>query len=97
MDFFVAYLDQHSQAGMCRPHRAASQTSAALPACCILNKRGLGHVVFVLLTFRGWQVYMYVEPQFGKFVTVGAQSIACAQSIAPSLIGDNICEKNLNF
>ncbi len=23
--------------------------------------------------------------------TVGAQSIACAQSIAPSLIGDNIC------
>ncbi len=30
-------------------------------------------------------------------ITVGAQSIACAQSIAPSLIGDNICEKNLNF
>jgi hypothetical protein len=32
-----------------------------------------------------------------KYCTVGAQSIACAQSIAPSLIGDNICEKNLNF
>ncbi len=29
--------------------------------------------------------------------TVGAQSIACAQSIGPSLIGDNICEKKLNF
>ncbi len=33
----------------------------------------------------------------GSGSTVGAQSIACAQSIAPSLIGDNICEKNLNF
>jgi hypothetical protein len=61
MDFFVAYLDQRSQAGMCRPHRAASQTSAALPACCILNKIGLGHVVFVLRTFREGQVY--VEPR----------------------------------
>jgi hypothetical protein len=29
--------------------------------------------------------------------TVGAQSIACAQSIGPSLIGDNICEKKLNL
>jgi hypothetical protein len=32
-----------------------------------------------------------------SFATVGAQRIACAQCIAPSLIGDNICEKNLNF
>ncbi len=27
-------------------------------------------------------------------ITVGAQSIACAQSIAHSHIGDNICKKN---
>ena len=29
--------------------------------------------------------------------TVGAQSIACAQSIAHSHIGDSICKKKLNF
>ncbi len=29
--------------------------------------------------------------------TVGAQSIACTQSIAHSHIGDNICKKKLNF
>ncbi len=46
---------------MCRPHRAESQTSAALPACCTLNKTGSGQVVFVLRTFMGWQAY--VEPQ----------------------------------
>jgi hypothetical protein len=28
---------------------------------------------------------------------VGAQSIACAQSMAHSHIGDNICKKKLNF
>ncbi len=57
----VSYLDPRSQAGTCRPHTVASQISAALPACCILNKRGLGQVVFVLRTFREWQVYE--EPQ----------------------------------
>ncbi len=33
----------------------------------------------------------------GSVPTVGAQSIACAQSIAHSHIGDNTCKKNLNF
>jgi hypothetical protein len=33
----------------------------------------------------------------GTCSTVGAQRIACAQSIAHSQIGDNICKKKPNF
>jgi hypothetical protein len=32
-----------------------------------------------------------------RLCTVGAQSIACAQSIAHSYIGDSICKKKLKF
>jgi hypothetical protein len=32
--------------------------------------------------------------QAGLYHTVGAQSLACAQSIACGHIGDNICQKN---
>ncbi len=46
----------------------------------------------------GWTSPCGVRPvTVDMETTVGAQSIACAQSIAPSLIGDNICEKNLKF
>jgi hypothetical protein len=34
-----------------------------------------------------------VETEEKEICTVGAQSIACAQSIAHSHIGDNICKK----
>jgi hypothetical protein len=49
------------------------------------------------LYWRTQQLNLKRKQQDKVLCTVGAQSIACAQSIAPSLIGDNICEKNLNF